>query len=349
VTESSVRRFSVTLSAALKPPRPVSPRDGEDLNRVVAAQKGVTFNWLADRGLSDFQVQVARDAQFQQLVFDGGGRNNFTNWQPGEGVQAGAYYWRVRASATEYAPTRRFAIGESTKIPLVAPAADAVVDLATATRPGVNFGWRKTGFAGTYRVTVALDAALKNGARSAESNRLSALIAGLQPGKYFWKVALLDGSNQTITDSEVQSFVIGGLLADPRAVYPRQGNLVDMGDRDSLDFSWEASRGARAYELELVSLAGGAARTLAAAELKGTQYRFTDLPQLREGLYEWRLSAVAGSGADAQRSRTVSTRFRLRLPRINKPKFVGGQEEFYLPDPNAAPTGDASENGGGSP
>lgn len=345
VTESPVQRFTVRVAEALKAPRPVSPRNGEDLNRLVAAQKGVTFNWLAGGGLKDFQVQVARDAQFQQVVFDQSSRSNFVKWSAGDNVQAGAYYWRVKAAGTDFSAVRRFAVGESTKIPLTAPAADALVDLATATRPGVSFGWRKTGFAGTYQVTVARDAQLQNGARTVTSRRLSALMAGLGPGKYFWKVALLDASNNPITDSEVQSFVIGSLLADPRAVFPKQGNLVDMGDRDSLDFAWQASRGARAYRLEFVSLTGGQSRILATADLQGTRYSFRDLPKLREGLYEWRISAIGGSGENARRSRTVTTRFRLRLPRINKPKFVTGQEEFYLPLPDAE-SGREQPNGG---
>ncbi|MCR9144624.1 MAG: FecR family protein [bacterium] len=339
VTESPVRRFTVQVAAALKPPRPVSPRDGEDLNRAVAAQKGVTFNWLADRGLKDYQVQVSRDANFQQIVYDGRSDRNFVSWQAGQSVQAGLYYWRVRASSTEYSAVRRFAIGESTKIPLVAPAADALVDLATATRPGVSFGWRKTGFAGTYRVTVARNAALNQDARTAESNRLSARVSGLKPGKYFWKVALLDRSGQAITESDVRAFVIGSLLPEPRAVFPRQGNVVEMGDKESLDFAWEAARGAGSYRLEFVRVDGGSTKTLSSQNLKGTRYSFRDLPKLREGLYEWRISAEAGSGADARRSRTVTTRFRVRLPRIDKPTFVGGQEEFFLPGPG-------TENGG---
>lgn len=349
VTESATYRLTVKISANLKPPRPVSPRNNDDLNRAVVAQKGVSFNWLADRGLSDFQLQIAQDPEFKRVVFNGQSRGNFVRWPAGDSLKPGVYFWRVKASATAYSETRRFAIGESAKIPLVAPATNELVDLATATRPGIQFGWRKAGFAGTYRVTVARDAALKTGARTEQSNRLSAKIAGLQPGKYFWKVELLDQANKTVTDSEVQSFVIGNLLADPRALSPRQGNLVDMGDNDSLDFSWQASRGAGAYKLELVGLDGGSSRILTSTELKGTRYSFRDLPQLREGLYEWRISAVAGSGVDARRSRTVATRFRIRLPRINKPKFVSGQEEYYLPDPNAAPVNNESENGGGLP
>ena len=129
---------------------------------------------------------------------------------------------------------------------------------------------------------------------------------------------------------------------------PGQGAVVNMGDRESLDFIWEASRGAGKYEYEFVSIDGGG-KTLASGSQAGTRFSFRDLPELREGLYEWRLSALAGQGADARRSRTVATRFRIRLPRIDKPKFTTGQDEFYLPPPDQAPAKNDSNEAGGGP
>lgn len=348
VTESVVSKFSVRRTQELEPPRPLAPKDGEELNRAVISRNGVTLNWLASRGLKDFQLQIAQDREFQNVLVDRQSGSNFFRWQAGDQLQSGTYFWRVRASATSFSGPQRFVVGDVTKIPVTAPEADALVDLATATRPGVGFGWRKVGFAGTYRVTVAQDQALRNGARSEISNRLSANMAGLEPGKYFWKVELLDQNNQAITASDVQSFVIGNLLPEPRMTAPGQGAVVNMGDRESLDFIWEASRGAGKYEYEFVSIDGGG-KTLASGSQAGTRFSFRDLPELREGLYEWRLSALAGQGADARRSRTVATRFRIRLPRIDKPKFTTGQDEFYLPPPDQAPAKNDSNEAGGGP
>ncbi len=337
VTESAIRGFRVEQQAQLPPPRPLAPRSGEELIRKVVASKGLSFNWLGGRGLKDYELQIARDANFGQVVHRGAAKTNYLSWQPGNSVQDGRYYWRVKAAGTDYSEPRPFRVDEAAELRVVAPAVGELVDLATATRPGVNFSWKKAGFAGNYRVTVATDEGLQQNSRRISSRRLSAQVAGLTPGRYFWRVELLDGTAReasVITASQVRSFVIGQLLAAPGVVFPKQGNVVDMSERDALDLRWTPSAGAAGYRVELFQLDGGAPRSLAAIDAqRGSVYRFDDLGKLREGLYEWRISAQAGEGASARRSKTIVTRFRVRLPRIGRPTFVAPREEYFLPDP----------------
>jgi hypothetical protein len=201
------------VQVPLGAPRPMRPLAGA----FVPEADTVTFRWAALTGATNYRLQVAADAQFEDLLFDAptGPRRELTlqGLLP-EGSPEAFVFWRVRAEAPaatpwsgavpfhlsdapaptslDVAPASTAGAAAAAAAPSdvptpVEPAAGAPVDGSAAT-----FTWRLADRARGYRVQVAADEAFDDlvfDVPVADTNQLTVHHYLPENGRtFFWRV-----------------------------------------------------------------------------------------------------------------------------------------------------------------
>lgn len=328
-TQSGVFRFSVSQLQKQEPPRPQHPR-GRTIHQVLLKKQGEMFNWLGNRELANYEMEIARDAGFGAKVLSRTTDGNFVRIR--EDLAAGAYFWRVRGRDrrglwTDFSTPAAFQVGATEKLRLNAPAPNATINVFELGARGLSLDWQPAGLQGQYRVTLARNAAL-NGADNFPPGRNSALrLPELEAGTYYWKVTLLDG-DQVVTESEVRSFRITADLPAPVITFPARGGRVDMTRRDSLDFVWQAVPGAREYEVVFSRPVAGRIEVLARQRLRGTVFRFTELNALDRGRFVFEVRATTRQAGRRVQSEPARSDFTIDLQTLGKPELDSPRDLF---------------------
>ena len=116
--------------------------------------------------------------------------------------------------------------------------------------------------------------------------------------------------------SPVYSFELLSKLELPVALSPKSGVTVDMLKRNTLDFSWNAVRGANLYRIGLYQIKGGIQQSVATLETKNLNYKFGDLKKLDVGQFVWTLQAMeieAGTNKVRRKSEESKIKFGISL------------------------------------
>lgn len=223
------------------------------------------------------RVQVARDAAFQQIVYD-------HTQAPGEplriaGLDDGQWFLRARQlSATHLGgrdAVRTFELKARPEPPVLeAPRPAGKLPQGTAT-----FAWARSLEAASYRVQVARDAEFKDVVHEeAASGEQPVSLSLPEPGAYVWRVRSVRADGDQGPWGDAQPFSV---RANP---LPPQGRLAEDG---SLVLSWGVpgeATGVR-YEAEM-------ARDPAFAEIVGRAS--LDQPQWRIPRANWGLPQAGG-------------------------------------------------------
>ena len=321
-TESQVFRFTVTRLQKQEPPRPLHPR-GRSIHQVLLRKQGEMFNWLANREIKTYEMELARDRGFQNRVVQKTTSGNFVRIQ--ENLQPGAYFWRVRGRDgrglwTDFSRPAAFSVGATEKLKLRTPVAGKTFNIFELDTRGLALAWNKAGRQGNYRILLGTNANLA-GARSFGPQTSTTLrVKDLGPGTYYWKVALLDG-NETVTESDPRSFRITGDLPAPTIAFPRARGRVDMTERERIDFRWNAVTGADEYDLVFSRIVGGRPVVLARERTRATTYRFTKLDQLDRGPFVFEVRARARKGGTQLQSQPARSNFRIELEPLPAPEL----------------------------
>jgi len=255
-----------------------------------------TFRWDFDRNDAQFVVEVERrdGDTWTNLVKQTVRRRQYVWNQP----VAAEYRWRVTALSTGNAKGQ--AMGESEWRPLTyfdskplvakAPTLDKKIEYWTVP-PSVELEWEAIANAAVeYEVEYSLTAGLKLNVSKARTRESKFALDGklLGPGKYFWRVKVLDPDQKAARLSEIQTFTLVPfpLLAAPSNALPKAGvtlSVMQMEADPSLE--WEAVPEATAYEVTLRNAAGKALTE------KTSKLAFP-LKGFAAGKYNWSVRAI---------------------------------------------------------
>ena len=103
---------------------------------------------------------------------------------------------------------------------------------------------------------------------------------------------MIDDKGTELLSSPVYSFELLDKLEAPVAVAPKAGSVVNMVDKDGLDFQWNIVKGATHYRIGIYQIKKGIQYSIATMETKKTTYLFNNLKKLDEGKFLWSLQAV---------------------------------------------------------
>ncbi len=123
------------------------------------------------------------------------------------------------------------------------------------------------------------------------TSRKTFTIDDLYPDSYSVEVRGIDSENRTSPMGETDVTVLTvEPLAPVRVTSPARGSIVDMSDRDSLEFSWRPTEAGETYTIALYSREGS--RIFQTDDFRGTNYSFTDLSKLDVGDFTFTVKAV---------------------------------------------------------
>lgn len=213
------------------------------------------LNWTPVTGAAVYRVDIATDAQFNNIVFSDLTTN--TAWAmrtplPDYDINGG-YYWRVVWGAQADPSDPQYMVDESS-VPVAQFTKQSEPTLGSAASGVVSspplFTWTDVPGAGEYELQVSRDEQFDSSTtQSMDVYGLGAYWAptGGQPltsGTWYWRVRPIDGSGQGLTYSPVQSFTISPPAATPSA--PSDGATV-VG---SPLLNWQPVTGACSYDVQ---------------------------------------------------------------------------------------------------
>jgi hypothetical protein len=281
-----------------------SPAPGSKLER---SRGAVAFGW--DLGAPDHPrvvFEVAKDASFRATVArrEGSGLRAATAELP-----PGQYFWRVALGA-ERSEVRRLTVVDDAPPLLLRPSRDAAFVASS-----VTLDWQGHGDGRRYLIELAKDASFTTLVEKADVARPPLAVAGLQPGRYFWRV-------RSSAASETRSFTLQSppLPEAPKLVAPADGAVLTAhGVTPEVRLQWEELAGVAGYVLE-VSDDPGFAREVEVARPMRSGFAFKP----REAkTYHWRLRSMDDFGRQAAYSATRSFHLKAVPPELVYPASAG--------------------------
>lgn len=166
---------------------PPSLEPGVDARFQASPGLKVPLEWSPVDKAARYQVQVARDLGFEQLVASTTVQQTRFTFAPRE---EGMFVWRVAARGAtgepgEFGFARRFYVDEEGPRELLLAPADG--HQAQADAPGgIVFAWKSADGPQRYRFVVARDAALRDVVVTQPLSAQQVSLTRLEPGEYYW-------------------------------------------------------------------------------------------------------------------------------------------------------------------
>ncbi|HTL12833.1 MAG TPA: hypothetical protein VL588_10115, partial [Bdellovibrionota bacterium] len=245
----------------------------------------------------------------------------------------GPLEWQVSALAegkdvgdSEWRP---FSVRRGDPLALLEPADQAVIRYWGET-PDTRLSWNpdraveKDGL--RYHLEVSPQFRFERDVKTADlqKHEIQFSTLGLPPGRYFWRVTVLDESGKVVKASETRSFDQGvhPLLPAPVAVTPREGEKFEQLDQERKTvLHWEKVADARGYRV-MLSRADTADKSRQDFQAEGDSLELPALKQ--EGEYYWSVSAVDPLGrvgeASPPRRFSISWGGQLAAPLVKAPE-----------------------------
>lgn len=310
--------FTIVKKTRLSPPELIQPGSGKSISSVIIEKQGVIFNWNQNEALRRSEILIARSTGFtgaeRHLV-----NGNFFTLK--KNLPAGEYFWKVRGldadgnPRTEYSKIFNFRAIKKFTIRSLTPSPGEEFDLPNARFPGLHFSWDRVGSFASYRLEISSnpDFAGKQPVPPKKTRKNTAGVPINQPGKYFWRVVLLDDQGNEIARTERRTFIIRDILPAPQVTFPQSNTVVDMTYRNALPFNWNQTPGANLYRLNLYQIKGERRRKIFEATTRDTAYLLKDLSKLDEGHFAWTLQALQYRGKKEIASKKIIHRFKIHL------------------------------------
>ena len=226
---------------------------------VVNPISDVVYTWTPVPGASTYELEVSRDSNFNPPLYDARSNLKATAYSPSETVDAGSYFWRVRAvdgkgNAGPWSDLSAFTVGGAST---AAPGPVIIEPIGPAPDP-VVFSWLPVARASHYEIWVATDTSfttplkcktVQTSVRSGTGGKStpgSCNIFGLSFGTtYYWKVRGIDGPTDRLgLWSDIEAFTRSA--PEPVQTAPADGATVALPILD-----WEPVPGTKAYRVEV--------------------------------------------------------------------------------------------------
>ncbi|MCL4253599.1 MAG: hypothetical protein KJ043_07465, partial [Anaerolineae bacterium] len=303
-----VTALNLHLPGKLPAPTLIAPA-----NAFSTTNFNVNFSWNAVPDATQYQIQIATDSGFTNIVHDhilAGTTYNYAL------SNSGTYYWRVRALNTIkfglWSASRQFTIQ-----PLPAPTLIAPADMLVTTDTNLTFSWNSVSGATQYQIQIATDSGFTNiiHNHTLASTSYNYTLPG--QGRYYWRVRANGGTWSSVRYFDIPSPFIPLLLTPD--------NLAIVGN--SVDFSWSPVVNATEYQIQ-ISTSNTFSSTLLNQTITGTSYNYIFT---QSGTRYWRVRArVSGTFQNWSEVRQLDVQL------VNTPSLIAPSNQFKASDLNIA-------------
>jgi regulation of enolase protein 1 (concanavalin A-like superfamily) len=319
----STRRAFTTISAIPLAPVHISPP-----NNAVNQQITVSLRWNRAVGTQTYHLQVGTDPTFATgLVVNDSSLTDTVKAMSGL-ANSTVYYWRVNAKNTAgtgpYSASWAFTtIVSNPSIPVLISPADG----ATNQDLTVQYVWRKTAGATSYRLQVATDATFASGIVVNDSTITDSTksVGGLSYNmQYYWRV-----SSKNIGGASPYSSIWNFRTYDSDPSVPRQMDPANAatGLLPPVTIVWTRPAGATSFRLQV------ATDSAFVSGFVVNDATITDTMKVVNGLnylstYYWRVNADAVAGTSPYSPRRV---FTTGIPTASNPSLIypGPDQSVY--------------------
>ena len=284
----------------------------------------VVLRWKALPGMTGYQVQIARETSFSQIVLDEKVTDPVLKW---ESLPSTTFYWRVRSfdaegRASEWSAPRQIAPATGPPAPKL-PADGATVTCSTEP---IALGLELSPVLKDYTLELSPDAKFTPADTTVLQSKTGQFVLPLAVGTYSWRGRGVDLTGRTTEPSQVRKLIVR--LAAPR---PKVTPDVPAGT-PSVTLDWFGSPCARRYVVEA---------THETPERSVHEAQETSLSFKPAGLGEYRFRVAARDDKGNQSDWSAESSFRVRLPppvargeKVGTPGLTGSDVELSW---NAAP------------
>ena len=311
---SEIRSFYLTDGKIEQ--RTVFPPDGYTLWKPLCVD--TSFTWKTNLSLTQY-IQVARDADFSEIVFDSEADGNSLS---GINLEAGEYYWRLTAKDENFkraTSAKKLTVVEESAAPVLLEP-NAAKRAVSRPNEDCEFKWKESEGADYYRIKIYG----KDGRLIADENFISGNsfllnMEAFEEGEYRWE--LQSFSYETTAASRRSSTLSSSrfILRKIRPVIMIQPlDKCEIDGWDAIEnppyFEWKSFEAVSESEIILSKKGAGGAETQTFGR---TGYK-TRLPQLSSGTYEWTVKARTMDDLDISAVKTFSFTV-LPIPPFEKP------------------------------
>jgi hypothetical protein len=317
-----------------------------------AALESLRFTWRTNLGGAG-RLQVARDSGFSGIVAElpaeGGGSTAFgvsrVEGAGGLRLGAGNYYWRVWTAGGDTAmpfqtAARHFEVRSAVRVTLTAPADGAELDGLEALRKPPVLLWTSEDPLARSRILLSRSPNPQEGAAILDiaNPARNVPVPPLEAGVYYWTVQAESAGNFDVSAARPYSFTVRPVPPLAQAVPASPADNAQIGAAElrqsrRIDLSWNAARGANAYQVTIYRQADRTRQNpLFVSEiLRTTRYSFTNLAALDNGAFIWQVEALAvnAEGRVEQRGAPASRRFVINIT-IPQSKQLPDEETYGL-------------------
>ena len=228
-----------------------------------------------------------------------------------------------RMTANSSSPLEvRFSILPVRAVELQSPEADAVIDGLVALRQGVRLSWRSDQNPEHLEIVLYTNDGQRIPVDSFADDARSAVVEGLAPGRYSWKVQAAHRGLDLSSKTEHQ-FVISEIYPLPAPVLrrPSQDAVIgaeELSGADEIAFDWDPVPGAGQYVFALYDAEGN---QLIDAINREAGFSLTDFTILGRGRFRWSVTArtYSNSGVLEQDGTAAEQWFSIELPELRAP------------------------------
>ncbi|PJZ70546.1 transcriptional regulator [Leptospira perolatii] len=327
--QSAAILFSVRKLEQIEPPKLLKPLDQEEYAFKIFKANGSFFSWSSRKEYKNYQLQISEEPNFQNIVAKFDTASNFL--RPNFEWKEGTYYWRVKANLAEESSNlsnvQSFRLKPLDNLKLSYPSDG--LQFGHPSDGKISFRWERPDPSGVYHLQVSkessfadslVDQKLKSGSFSANLE---------SPGEYFWRVRLIASNEEVLLSSPSYKFVTSDDTPFLTPVYPRDNDKVDLNSKDALSFYWETQGEVDSYALELLEFHNKHWKQVFKKEVKKESFDFRDLYQLKDGKYQWNISAKYKDKAGKshltipiRKEFTIILSSTLRAPEILTPREI---------------------------
>ncbi len=289
----SVRMMKISKKTRIDPPMPQYPPDGGIVSGMLLKENGIVFSWMSTEDIQAAQLVITSKPDFSTIRYSGTSGSNFLNIR--KNLEPGTYYWKVLGvlSGNIYtAPSQvmKFSVLAGENIILKYPANGSEL-VPSGSGKDIRLSWEKTGMYGEYLVQVSSN---KSFARIDREDHVAgdhAVVSGIIPGTYYWRVMLKNNDGSTVMMSKTYYFTILDTLPEPAIISPVNRMTIDMDKLNELDLRWKRLEEANAYRFRLYRILDKKPTIITDRMIRGTTYDLADINLPGEGEYLWSVQA----------------------------------------------------------
>ncbi|MDY6935384.1 MAG: FecR domain-containing protein [Spirochaetota bacterium] len=328
VRSSKIYKLIIDKKELVEPPELIYPVNNKNISKVLIEKRRVAFSWKKNFEIIKSKYYIAKDENFENIVYSSTSNQNFLQFN--ENLPLGRYFWRVVGvleGEEETAPSlaRAFHVIKTEILELISPKVNSILTPKGDDKyANVRFTWKRTDIDGRYSLQVSKNQNFKKIFKESLVDKYSESLSDIKPGRYYWKVSLIDNDGTELIKSNPRAILVKDRLDKPDVIFPHNKDIVNMSDRDELTFTWKGLKGANVYSINLFQIKNNIKYQIMRRKTKKTNIRFGELSKLAEGKFFWTLQAFDKDNSThkiIRESPMIKTDFVITLgKRMKKPK-----------------------------